>query len=95
MLRFLLASFIAASAVPASADTIVVGKSSSDGVRIIRGAPDRCANGPLIIRLKDPAATRSVRCAAANPVVASNVTINNTIAIVVDRGHKRRYMRRH
>ena len=95
MLRFALAAFIAGSAVPASADILVVGKSPSESVRVIRGAPDRCGNGPLIIRLKDPSATRSVRCAAANSEVASNVTITNTIAIVVERGHKRRYSRHH
>jgi hypothetical protein len=95
MFRFVLAAFLVASVAPASADILAVGKSSSESVRVIRGAPERCANGPLIIRLHDAGATKSVRCATANPVVASNVTINNTIAIVVDRGHKRRYMRRH
>ena len=95
MFRLLLASFIAALAVPASAEIIVVDSSSSHNVRIIRGAPDRCTDGPVIIRLNDASSARPVRCASANPVVASNVTINNTIAIVIDRNHKRRYMRRH
>lgn len=95
MLRFVLASFITFAALPASAEIIVVDGGSSHNVRIMRGAPDRCAQGPLIIHLKDGGSAKSVRCAAANPVVASNVTINNTIAIVVERNHKRRYMRRH
>jgi hypothetical protein len=95
MFRLLLASLIAVAAVPAFAEIIVVDGNSSHNVRIMRGAPDRCTDGPVIIRLKDAASAKTVRCAAANPVVASNVTINNTIAIVVDRNHKRRYMRRH
>ena len=95
MLRFVLASFITFAALPASAEIIVVEGSTSHYVRIMRGAPDRCTQGPLIIRLKDAASAKSVRCAAANPVVASNVTINNTIAIVVERNHKRRYSRHH
>jgi hypothetical protein len=95
MYRLLLASFIAAAAVPASAEIIVVNEGSSHNVRIMRGAPDRCTDGPVIIRLNDAGSAKPVRCAAANPIVASNVTINNTIAIVIDRNHKRRYMRRH
>ena len=95
MIRLLLVSFITAIAVPASAEIIVVDSNSSHNVRIMRGAPDRCMDGPVIIRLNEAKPAKSVRCAAANPVVASNVTINNTIAIVVDRSHKRRYMRRH
>lgn len=95
MYRLLLASFIAAAAVPASAEIIVVESSSSHTVRIMRGAPDRCTDGPVIIHLNDARYAKPVRCAAANPVGASNVTINNTIAIVIDRSHKRRYMRRH
>jgi hypothetical protein len=95
MYRLLVASIIVAIAGPASAEIIVVDGSSSHNIRIMRGAPDRCTDGPVIIRLNDAASAKSVRCAAANPVVASNVTINNTIAIVIDRNHKRRYMRRH
>ena len=95
MFRFLLASAFALVALPASAEIIVVDGGSSHNVRIMRGAPDRCTQGPLIIRLKDAGSAKAVRCAAANPVVASHVTINNTIAIVVERNHKRRYMRRH
>jgi hypothetical protein len=96
MFRFLLAFCITAAAtVPVAAEVIVVNGKASPDVRIVRGAPDRCADGPLIIRLKDASSQRSVRCAAPNPVTASNVTITNTIAIVVERDHKRRYMRRH
>lgn len=95
MIRLFLATAISASAVPAYAEIIAVNSDASHTVRIMRGAPDRCTDGPVIIRVDDASAAKTVRCASANAQGASSVTINNTIAIVIDRKHKHHHLRRH
>lgn len=99
MIRLFLASAICATTVPAYAEIIAVQSGASHEVRIMRGAPDRCTDGPVIIRLNDASAAKTVRCASANAQMTSSVTVNNTIAIVIDRKvidrkHKHHHLRR-
>ncbi|MGB8818939.1 MAG: hypothetical protein WCC66_13560 [Rhizobiaceae bacterium] len=96
MFRLLATLAFVAVAVPASAEIITLNQSvEASGVRIIRGAPERCQSGPAIIHLADAGARKDVRCARENPVSLANVTINNTIVVVIDRRHKRHYIHRH
>lgn len=94
MYRLLASLAFIAAAVPASAEIITLNQSQASAVRIIRGAPERCQSGPAIIRLSDAGARRDVRCAQDNTVSLANVTINNTIVVVIDRRHKRHYIHR-
>lgn len=100
-MRFKFASLLIASGLSfaasfASAEMIDV-SSSSRSTTIIRGAPDRCGlSGPVIIRLRDAASQKPVRC--AKPVLHETnigIQVNNLVVVFLADHNKRHYKRTH
>jgi hypothetical protein len=103
MMRVFAKSLLAASLclLPglAVADMIDVGSSSHSTVRIMRGAPERCGAGPLVIHLGDRVSQKPVRCAVPTSERHSRrhggIQINNLVVVFLADGRGHHYKRHH
>ena len=77
--------------VATKADIIIVNKSKSHATTVVSGAPVRCSDGPLILRVGQPDVRATCPVEVRRPVVQNNTDVTIVFLAHERRGHYRQH----